>query len=110
MTPFETRTRPSILDSRVEVPGSVVYRSFVAETVILNLETGRYHGVNPIGGYALDLLRQLGCLKDVAARLSVEYGVPVQDAADDLSEFCRELAERGLIRLHPPGSPPPRSG
>lgn len=35
-----------ILDSQARVPRHVVYRDFVNETVVLNLETGTYHGLN----------------------------------------------------------------
>jgi hypothetical protein len=44
------------LASRPRVPEHVVYRTFVNETVVLNLETGAYHGLNPVGGRMLAAL------------------------------------------------------
>ena len=95
--PSDLRLRHAILDSRVQIPDHVVYRSFVAETVILNLNTGKYHGVNPSGGFMLELLDKLGSVEDAAAALAREYGLSPEQAADDLCEFCIDLEQRGLI-------------
>ena len=95
--PSELRLRHDILESRVYIPDHVVYRSFVAETVILNLNTGRYHGVNPTGGFMLELLDKLGSVEDAAEALAREYGLSSEQAADDLCEFCVDLEQRGLI-------------
>jgi hypothetical protein len=95
--PSELRFRHEILGSRVEIPDHVVYRKFVTETVILNLNTGKYHGVNPSGGYMLELLDELGSVEEAAATLAREYGLLPEEAADDLCGFCVELEERGLI-------------
>ena len=49
-------SREDILSARPAVPDHVVYREFVNETVVLNLETGTYHGLNPSGGRMLEAL------------------------------------------------------
>ena len=95
--PSEVRTREDILKSRAEIPDHVVFRSFVAETVILNLNTGKYHGVNPTGGYMLELLKKFGSIEQSAATLASECGLELEDAQNDLSDFCVELEQRGLI-------------
>ena len=86
----------------VRVPEHVVYRSFDAETVLLNLQTGQYHGLNATGGRMLEVLGETGDQQGAAERLAVEYGVPVVQIAADLDEFCRQLADRGLIELDDP--------
>jgi hypothetical protein len=95
--PSDLRLQHEILGSRVEIPDHVVYRSFVAETVILNLNTGKYHGINPSGGYILELLDKLGRVEEAAEAVASEYGLTSEQAADDLCEFCLDLEERGLI-------------
>ncbi len=95
--PSDLRQRHEILASRVQIPDHVVYRSFVAETVILNLNTGRYHGLNPSGGFMLELLDKLGGVEDAAVSLARKYGLPPEEAADDLCAFCIDLEQRGLI-------------
>jgi hypothetical protein len=88
-----------LLAARVRVPERVVYRPFVNETVILNLETGTYHGVNPTGARMLDVLQRASSVRDAAARLAEEYRVPLEQMEQDVCEFCRDLLHRGLIEL-----------
>ena len=38
------------LQLNVKLPQHVVYRDFVSETVLLNIQTGKYHGLNPTAG------------------------------------------------------------
>ena len=89
----------SLLAATVRVPEHVVYRAFVKETVILNLQTGTYHGVNPTGARMLDVLQRSATIGDAAATLAREYGRPRDEIERDLSEFCASLADRGLIDL-----------
>lgn len=86
-------------DATVRVPDQVVHRRFAAETVLLNLQTGQYHGVNPTGGRMLEVLEQGRTIAEAAAVLAAEYGLPVEQLQDDLTDFCAGLAERGLIHI-----------
>jgi hypothetical protein len=81
----------------VRVPQHVVYRDFAAETVVLNLNTGMYHGLNRAAGRMLTLLDEIGELDAVAARLSNEYRRPRAEMLTDLDTLCRDLLSRGLI-------------
>jgi hypothetical protein len=83
----------------VRLPPHVVYRAFAKETVILNLQTGKYHGVNPTGGRMLEILTRSDTVGDAVAKLAAEYGQPREQIALDVDEFCRDLLERGLIEL-----------
>jgi Coenzyme PQQ synthesis protein D (PqqD) len=89
-----------ILASRARLPEHVVYRSFVNETVVLNLETGRYHGVNPVGGRMLEALERAETVADAVGRLHAEFGdVEGDELERDVCAFCADLLERGLIQL-----------
>jgi hypothetical protein len=83
----------------VTVPEHVVRREFSEETVVLNLETGKYHGLNPTAGHMLDVLERVASIRDAAAQLATEYGRPLPEIEQDLATLCLELAERGLIQL-----------
>jgi hypothetical protein len=90
----------AILDTRPVVPSHVVYRSFEGETLLLNLESGEYHGLNETGGRMLELMSDDSpTLRESIARLAEEYGVKSADIEADLVEFCRSLADRGLLEL-----------
>ena len=41
--------------TRIRLSDNVVYRSFGSETVLLNLDTGHYHGLRGAGGRMLEL-------------------------------------------------------
>jgi hypothetical protein len=91
-----------VLDLEAHVPPNVVFRAFPAETVMLNVDSGQYHGVNPTGGRMLEVLQKTPRVRDAAAAIAAEYGVPARDVERDLSQFCIDLAERQLIRLDDP--------
>jgi hypothetical protein len=95
----------SLLATKVKVPQHVVYRSFPSETVVLNLQTGRYHGLNATAGQMLDALTRAACVRDAAAELAGAYAQPQDVIERDLCELCTSLLERGLIETD--GSPQP---
>jgi hypothetical protein len=106
MTPDTTiSSTSSLLASKITVPQHVVYRSFPAETVVLNLETGRYHGLNATAGRMLEALEQAACVRDAAATLAIDYAQEQSVVERDLCELCQSLLERGLIETD--GSPAP---
>ena len=77
----------------------MVYRAFAAETVILNLETGRYHGLNSTGGRMLELLDRSGSVAEALKAFAGAYGKDPVDVEQDVRTFCRRLHERGLIEV-----------
>lgn len=78
----------------------MVYRSFEGETLLLNLESGQYHGLNETGGRMLELMGQkTETLRQAIDRLAEEYGVAPAEIEQDLVDFCRSLADRGLVEL-----------
>jgi hypothetical protein len=97
--PTNTRTKAELLGSRAHMPEDVVHRTFVKETVLLNLSTGKYHGINPVGGHMIEIVTKAPDLEHAATVLAGEYGRPAEEIADDLCDFCVNLEERGLISL-----------
>ncbi len=90
----------SLLASRtVTVPQHVVFRSFPTETVVLNLQTGRYHGLNPTAGRMLDVLARSASVREAAAVVAAEFDRPQQETEADICNLCSALLERGLLEL-----------
>lgn len=89
----------SLLASKVRVPQHVVYRSFPSETVVLNLETGKYHGLNATAGRMLEALEKAVTVRDAAIDLAASYDRPQTVIELDLCELCNALLERGLIDI-----------
>jgi len=96
-----SKTAPdvSLLEASIKVPQHVVYRSFPAETVVLNLQTGKYHGLNPTGGRMLQALEQAPTVSAAAVSLTEIYDQPQSTVERDLCELCEALHERGLIEI-----------
>jgi hypothetical protein len=98
----DTMTNDALLAEIARTPEHVVYRPFVKETVVLNLQTGKYHGLNPTGGRMLEVLERSETIGAAARQLAEEYGGPLETLEADLCDFCRDLLERGLIELRAP--------
>lgn len=86
-----------LLAARVRLPQHVVCRSFVAETVVLNLQTGRYHGLNPTAGRMLEALQAAPTVGSAIPELAGEYNVEQEQIQRDLLALASGLLERGLI-------------
>ena len=90
--------------AHASIPSHVVYRAFAAETVILNLETGKYHGVNATGGRMLECLDRYDRVSEALTALASGYGKKPAEVEDHLRVFCVRLHERGLIDVTHDGS------
>jgi Coenzyme PQQ synthesis protein D (PqqD) len=83
----------------VTVPRHVVFRAFAAETVLLNVQTGVYHGLDDVGGRFFELLRDSPSVSAAADAIVSEYDVPADRVQEDMARFCGELQGLGLIEL-----------
>lgn len=91
--------RDSLLSACVRLPDHVVHRSFVAETVILNLQTGQYHGLNPMGGRMLEVLQEAPDVAHAVQSIAAEYGQEDAVVEADMIVFCEDLLRRGLVEV-----------
>jgi hypothetical protein len=89
----------SLLAAKVKVPQSVVFRSFPTETVVLNLQTGKYHGLNPSAGKMLEALTEADSVRGAAAAVAAEYDAPADTIEADICDLCQNLLDRGLVEL-----------
>ncbi|HTA36321.1 MAG TPA: PqqD family protein [Solirubrobacteraceae bacterium] len=89
----------SFLSSNVLVPHHVVHRSFPAETVVLNLQTGKYHGLNPTAGAMLVALEQAASVREAVELLARTYERAGDEVERDVRGLCGALLERELIEL-----------
>jgi hypothetical protein len=94
-----TTARVSILAARPSLPSHVVHRPFPTETVVLNIDTGKYHGLNLVAGRMLEELTRQETVGDAARLISEEYGQPLEEIEADICELCVDLGKRGLMEL-----------
>jgi hypothetical protein len=90
-----------VTEGRVVVPTHVVHRRFPTETVVLNLQTGKYHGLNATAGEMLEQLADTGSIARSAVAIAAEYGREVAEVEADLRDLVAALGERGLIEIQP---------
>lgn len=99
--PAMTMDQDSLLGARVRLPEHVVFRTFVAETVVLNLNTGLYHGLNPVAGVMLETINQAASVREAAEGVAARYEQDPDQVAADMVAFCLDLLERGLVEVVP---------
>jgi hypothetical protein len=87
------------LAARVTVPEHVVRREFPDETVVLNLQSGKYHGLNATAAAMLDALESGATPGDAAARIAGDAGIEVARVEADMLTLVRSLADRGLVEV-----------
>jgi coenzyme PQQ synthesis protein D (PqqD) len=92
-------TQDRLAGARVVVPRHVVHREFPTETVILNLQTGKYHGLNPTAGAMLEALAASGSVEAASAVIATRFELAEEQASLDLCQLCEALLARGLIEL-----------
>ena len=89
------------LETAFTVPEEVVFRDLSGEAVLLNLETGTYFGLDPVGTRAWHLVTECGRLERVFERLLAEYDVEPDALRADLIALFEQLATHGLVRPDP---------
>jgi coenzyme PQQ synthesis protein D (PqqD) len=86
--------------SRVEISPSVIYRDVSGEIVLLNLQSGVYYGLDPVGSRMWQLLMEQRPLDDVCSVMLEEYDVAAEVLRADLCRLVDELSSKGLVTLH----------
>ena len=87
------------LEAQVFVGEDVVSRELDGEAVILNLESGTYFGLDPVGTRIWSLLQKNGSLRETFETLQQEYEVAPNQLEQDLLRLVKELHGKGLLRL-----------
>ena len=83
---------------KVSIPKGVVYRELDGEMVLLNLDTGNYYGLDPVGTRMWNLLKERGTTEKVVETMKEEYEVKEENLRGDLEELVKKLAEKGLVK------------
>jgi hypothetical protein len=81
---------------RVMAHPSVIGRDLDGETVLLDLHSGVYYGLDPIGTRVWNLLMDHHTVEQVYAIMADEYDVDPEALRRDVLALVGELCERGL--------------
>jgi hypothetical protein len=81
----------------VRIPDQVATRKIGDETILLNLETGTYFGLDPVGSRFLELLEQNGKLAAAYTAMLAEFDVSPKTLEADLLRLSEEMCAKGLL-------------
>lgn len=86
-----------IMTDKVAVPAEVIARQVGEETVILDLASGTYFGLDPVGARIWQLLTEGNTLTEVCLVMLAEYEVALEDIERDVLSLVMQLREKQLI-------------
>ena len=92
----------SPLAQTVSVPDGVFYREIEGEAVLLEIETGKYFGLDEVGTRMWTLLQRHGTLRAAYEALLDEFEVPEERLQRDLLELVDRLVAQKLLERHDP--------
>ena len=85
---------------RVEVPTHVMVRFLEKESVLLNLETESYYGLDETGTRMWQVVTAAPSVQAAYAELLAEFDVEADLLRHNLSELLGRLVDIGLLRVH----------
>jgi len=84
---------------RVRVPDGVLVSRLQEESVILNLDSERYFGLDDVGTRVLSVLTSADSIETAYASLLAEYDVDGPALRQDLLALVESLLQQGIIEV-----------
>lgn len=67
------------------------------EMVIMDMKSGNYIGLNPVGVHIWKLIEQPTAVSDLIAKLMHEYEIDEATCKEQTTEYLNKMLEQGLI-------------
>jgi hypothetical protein len=84
-------------DIRLSIPPQVMSRQVGDETVLLDLESGTYFGLDSVGKRIWESVGEGLTLAEIASVIVSEFEVDEATAQSDVLDFADDLLQRGLL-------------
>ena len=85
--------------SIITVAKEQVSCDLAGETAILDLKSGQYYGLNPVGTRIWELIQESRSVTEVLSIILDEYDVEAQACERDLIAVIEELHGKGLLEV-----------
>ncbi len=85
--------------SAVRITDDVIFNDLQGEVVLLNLKTGIYFGLDPVGTRAWQLIQDHGSLGPVKDAMLREYEVSAEHLSEDLLDLVTRLVDNRLVEV-----------
>ncbi|HEX6728514.1 MAG TPA: PqqD family peptide modification chaperone [Pyrinomonadaceae bacterium] len=86
-------------NQRVKLSEDVLISDLQGESVILNVNSQRYYGLDKVGTRFLTLLSNSETIEQAFGTLLQEYDVEAAQLRVDLTELLADLREHGLVEI-----------
>lgn len=87
------------LDQTISVSPTVISQEVAGETVLLDLESECYFGLDAVGTRIWQLIGEHGDLRRIFSTLLEEYEVEEAQLLEDLKALITDARGRGLVTL-----------
>ncbi|TIQ22944.1 MAG: PqqD family protein [Mesorhizobium sp.] len=87
------------LTDRVAVPAQVMARQVGKETVILDLASGTYFGLDTVGARIWTLLSEGKTIGEICGTMLDEYEVEPAPLEKDVFSLLQTLESQGLVKI-----------
>jgi len=87
-------------DTRLSIPSQVMSRLVGDETVLLDLASGIYFGLDGVGKRIWDAVSEGRNIEETVTIITAEYEVEEAQAKADVINFIGNLVERGLLETN----------
>ena len=85
------------LSEKLEIPAQVMAREVGDETVILDLASGTYYGLDPVGARIWQLISEKDSLVQVCDVMVLEFETTREVIENDVLTLVQTLMERKLV-------------
>ena len=83
--------------ARLKISGDVMSRQLGEDCVMLDLKSGTYFGLDPVGARVWQLLNDGKSIDEACAILATEFDATREQIDADVSQLVKELAANGLV-------------
>lgn len=99
MEPYPLMTDDSTIEnnSMLSVPEHVLARKVGGETVLLNLTSEQYYGLDGVGSRLWELIEEGMTFDEVIMTLVNEYDIDRETLMEDVQAVVSNLVRRGLL-------------
>jgi hypothetical protein len=92
----DTTLKPQMRVRRID---NVLDADIDDETVIMDIDQGRYFGFNETGTRIWSSLVQPIVIRDLCDQLTAEFNVPQEQCEQEVFDFLASLLTRGLLQV-----------
>ena len=84
---------------KISIPESVLIQNLEDESVLLNLDSEQYFGLDDVGTSMWEVLKETESVETAYEKLLTMYEVEPEQLRQDLDNLVKKLQEHGLVEI-----------